>query len=89
MGLGRGLGVGVGVRVRARARRTVENSVLTAPGEMHVTRTGVPTRSCLAAVVKAVTWLGLGLGIGIGIGLDLGSGLCFRVKAVTAALLAQ
>ena len=59
MGLGRGLGVGVGVRVRARARRTVENSVLTAPGEMHVTRTGVPTRSCLAAVVKAVTWLGL------------------------------
>ena len=33
--------------------------MLTAPGEMHVTRTGVPTRSCLAAVVKAVTWLGL------------------------------
>jgi hypothetical protein len=34
-------------------RRTVENSVLTAPGEIHETRTGVPT------------WLGLGLGLGL------------------------
>ena len=33
--------------------RTVENSVLTAPGLMAVTRMGVCARSCRADVVKA------------------------------------
>jgi hypothetical protein len=43
-------------RRRARAlKRTVLNSVLTAPGLIAETRTAVPTRSCRAQSVKPAT----------------------------------